>query len=550
MINTTPQEVFEFFKSKALSQHDKRYYHPGSTSDPEIFDEMSRALTDKYLPKLIETCGQKTLLHTNDFWDDSNHNEVRHRGYVTKRSGKYLLDELFKNSDAKFYCTIETENRIELVTKSVLFSGMSHLFSTKRINSKESMMLLDNELPVSSLISVTYYPDTNSICYFESDAIWSTTKKRHIYLKKSPKIKVTVNFDRKWTRIMDHGKIRYLSLKNWEDYIVLFEYDLLLKLMMLDNPNLEYLKDIPVKNISIPNKTLRKSSNLKALVKNHIGSSCTYLLTKFDLTDVVNLCEFVKGDSSSIDSITNRIRVIKDDEFETLNHLKKSHNPGSLNIIIYFMYVHGVEFFKELHSDYLGGNFEERHRVLYREKLNIIRDLIRMWPKKKNNDIIPVKARSYRRLEKLHDETSFYITVNATEEFKVNNKFKSVFTQDSPFIYSHVDNKEKLVREGLEMKHCVASRRDNIQNGNSCVYTILTPSYNSDTKAGRFTAEIGINTIGEFYVKEIRGIRNINPSGDVLEQVEKDFIKKDLMNANEQLAEIGNFVYNHDTLVF
>jgi hypothetical protein len=537
MINTSPEEVFGIFIKEA--RKNGAPYKGGSINiidTLEEFDKIGDALINEYLPKLISSKETNDYRINPNWWFNGGDQKTTHRDMLFSRSNAAILNRLFEKSNSYYTWCIQSENRVECVSRSILFSTIKRFLLAKEINSGLARELLGSSKPVSRFASATYYPDTKTVSYYEAEQFFDTTRFGNIYLKKKVHLKVTVNFSRSWTRITANGKTRYLSLKNWGDYTSFFREDktLIYKLLTFGDPNLEYIANLPIENLFIPNSVLRKSTNLKSLVKNHLGVSCDYLLKRFSLSEVTNLYPFTKGDKSVMDGITNRIRAISDDDFEVLTKIHDLSCGSAVLKPIFVMLLHGCEFFKSI-SDLTTKKNEGKDKsewiypydTIHNDQITIIKDLIYMWP---NGDggIFPVKARSYRRLKELHDKVSFYITLNKTTDFKVSKGFKNVFKDNTIFTYLPVDNRDKLVREGLEMKHCVATRRDNIASGKSSVYTILTPEYDPTTQANRYTAEIGVvkNSEGNkgFYIKEIRGIRNCNPPHDVIEQVKSDLL--------------------------
>ena len=74
-----------------------------------------------------------------------------------------------------------------------------------------------------------------------------------------------------------------------------------------------------------------------------------------------------------------------------------------------------------------------------------------------------------------------------------------------------------LIKEGREMRHCIASHLFSVVSGDYAVYRMLEPE--------RLTIEIVVTDWGQCYLKEVRGKGNRLPTANSMEIIEKWFLE-------------------------
>lgn len=74
-----------------------------------------------------------------------------------------------------------------------------------------------------------------------------------------------------------------------------------------------------------------------------------------------------------------------------------------------------------------------------------------------------------------------------------------------------------LIKEGREMRHCIASHLFSVVSGDYAVYRMLDPE--------RLTIEIVVTDWGQCYLKEVRGKGNRLPTSNSMEVIEKWFLE-------------------------
>lgn len=75
----------------------------------------------------------------------------------------------------------------------------------------------------------------------------------------------------------------------------------------------------------------------------------------------------------------------------------------------------------------------------------------------------------------------------------------------------------ELIKEGREMRHCIASHLFSVVSGDYAVYRMLEPE--------RLTIEIVVTDWGQCYLKEVRGKGNRLPTAKSMEIIEKWFLE-------------------------
>jgi hypothetical protein len=141
------------------------------------------------------------------------------------------------------------------------------------------------------------------------------------------------------------------------------------------------------------------------------------------------------------------------------------------------------------------------------------------------NKKLNLKINSLKRIEEEHRNNSRIITLNYVKNFKVNPVYEKIFNKfDLPV--RELDNKEKLVEEGLFQHHCVATYHNKINVGNSGIYSI---DYDNE----RWTLELSAlkekgKLVKKFQVIQFKGKFNKEAPRELLNKV-KDYLNKKKM---------------------
>ena len=189
--------------------------------------------------------------------------------------------------------------------------------------------------------------------------------------------------------------------------------------------------------------------------------------------------------SVQLPDIATFARIIHPDDYnkmcQTISVLNKK---GNTQISMWGLL---TEYFKSTFkegriNDYIIRDFMKEHVMLNR-KMNL-------------------KIKSYKRLILDHEELSTLIRNRCQSEIKVKKKFLKCFDKFQGD-YELIMTRERLNKEGAQMKHCVAGYGPRINSGECCIVSILW------TDGHRYTAQINHDSINKsFYLVQLQGYRN------------------------------------------
>lgn len=141
-----------------------------------------------------------------------------------------------------------------------------------------------------------------------------------------------------------------------------------------------------------------------------------------------------------------------------------------------------------------------------------------------------LKMTSKKRLEYEHNTLTKMIQIRGIKEIKVDKIYKKMF-KSFPIPDSElIENKERLLKEGLDQDHCVASYGEQINSGQSCIISVpyqgkqwtLQVSKQNYYKSVKLDGSEAV--MGErFVVNQFKGYRNQAVPEELEKQV-KDFI--------------------------
>lgn len=126
---------------------------------------------------------------------------------------------------------------------------------------------------------------------------------------------------------------------------------------------------------------------------------------------------------------------------------------------------------------------------------------------------------SAKKLRDAHDDLAILIANKFTPAIKIpdNSCFKNI-RNVLPDNFEWIKTRRRIILEGSNMHHCVASYASHINLDKSAIYSLQY----MDKK--RYTIEFGISR-NKYYVKQIHGVWNTSAPDDVINYVES-FIKK------------------------
>lgn len=175
-----------------------------------------------------------------------------------------------------------------------------------------------------------------------------------------------------------------------------------------------------------------------------------------------------------------------------------------------------IEFFDYLYiyTEYLSGRFKRNFDEHYYEK-NIIEDMFDLTKK------IDCPMKSWNRFIKYHDELSIKSRNNLIKK-RFNNKTIVLEEKWQPLIekvkkeknVQVLDSINKLIVEGNDMHHCVASYATKVAKGRCLILSIVL-------KGARYTVEVAIRGRKHFKYKaiQIQGKYNQSPTEVVVNEI-------------------------------
>ncbi len=147
---------------------------------------------------------------------------------------------------------------------------------------------------------------------------------------------------------------------------------------------------------------------------------------------------------------------------------------------------------------------------------------------------LSIKISSEKRLMDEHNRMSQEIRLRGIKEITVRPIYEKIM-DDFPIKDAElIKDKQRLMQEGTEMEHCVASYANMINAGHCCILSI---PYEGE----RWTAEIAVrnesdmegNTKVAFLLKQLRGYRNKPAPAILSEIITRHLIKNSTDNRNE-----------------
>ena len=143
--------------------------------------------------------------------------------------------------------------------------------------------------------------------------------------------------------------------------------------------------------------------------------------------------------------------------------------------------------------EYIQHNIEKNGTVLSDSEIIQIRDYIKMC--RENKKKIKISFRSIKTLVREHNiEISLLDTGRNTLKVPKNSKFKPL-RKLLPKEFVWIKNKKRLILEGREQGHCVASYADYITKDYCAIYSVVYEGI-------RYTIEICLDKNGSYYINQ------------------------------------------------
>lgn len=129
---------------------------------------------------------------------------------------------------------------------------------------------------------------------------------------------------------------------------------------------------------------------------------------------------------------------------------------------------------------------------------------------------------NFDRIAELHRRYSRIRTLRGVPQIKTHDKYVK-FVETFPFEHELINTKDRLIDEGTDMDHCVATYHASINSGSCCIVHVLykdTPGY---------TLMVSQTSEGMFIMSQFLGRFNCQPPEELKDMVKK-FIEDHNMN--------------------
>lgn len=203
-------------------------------------------------------------------------------------------------------------------------------------------------------------------------------------------------------------------------------------------------------------------------------------------------------------------RCLKDNDLIEAYKHKQSVTLQELYLAYYYRSLSGSTLLSSICRD--KKDFLREYRVGMLSLVKLVKDSIRIGENigiKKSYDIV-MSCDSRENVKALHDEWSQRLR-DTTRYLKDDVHFEEPSLMVSDGI-EFIDSINRLITEGKEMEHCLASYKIKVMNGESYVYKVRT-QWNE-----RVTVELGLSN-GIYILKQAKGFRNVEPSNLALNYI-------------------------------
>lgn len=217
----------------------------------------------------------------------------------------------------------------------------------------------------------------------------------------------------------------------------------------------------------------------------------------------VNLLKIATQRQLSRDQLLTYIELIRDTEARQFFSHQKSVTPEIINVLknnSWLVSCKARELIPELCSPEWRRTFDDVLRML--------------------EDISPLRlCTSTRALQRLHDRLVEDLNERRGTKLIRDKDGQPKPLPDPPLQSNHsiqpITRQMDLIKEGREMKHCIASHLFNVVSGDYAVYRMVEPE--------RLTIEILVTQWGQCFIKEVRGKGNKLPSAEAMQIIEQWF---------------------------
>ena len=220
----------------------------------------------------------------------------------------------------------------------------------------------------------------------------------------------------------------------------------------------------------IPFKYLNGTDNLFDAYENMSGIRIPQALRNFEAEYVIELTSALK-DSNELNRLCQYLARSKDRVNGMISSLRFSPQP-------FWLCVSDMLFQDMGHKDWLIRDWIADHRALGRK--------------------VSLKISSEKRMSDEHNKMSIERMAKRSPEIKVAGVYKNMFKKFPIQGAELILDKNRLVQESVEQRHCVATYAHKINAGQCAIISI---PYNSE----QYTMEVGLDCNSHMYNAQLRG---------------------------------------------
>ena len=322
-----------------------------------------------------------------------------------------------------------------------------------------------------------------------------------------------------FVRYFNGQSSRWLSLKNWHNTKTPFSEDVL-RLLISINPNNEFLrkekKYFYFTRYDIGNKDLRNLRSWKAFYKSQAG----FYIEHIPLIIAKDIASKIPQ-KAKLEAFCNRIKQehLPKDTDKYIYDVHKAHFET-----VYASLLGANEFGENLSIGYPNGSFLR----LVVDAYSIAKDL---------NEEFNLKIESAKKFQEYHDDLAKRHRLKQLGPLTPHEKFKVL--KSGKYEVEFIETSERLVRESVELCHCVSSYAHSINTGTCGIYSIWDGE-------NRWTCELRYRKESEnyislimggkphsekkgFWIAQCRGLYNKNAPEEII-----DFVQQQLDEVNKE----------------
>ncbi len=329
--------------------------------------------------------------------------------------------------------------------------------------------------------------------------------------------------------------IRYISLKNIKNFQIngpgidahiQFELkNILINGHLGSNFSSDFLNDNTF--VDIPNKYSKKCSSFEDILNNIAKKPIPkILISKFKTIDTITLYRVI-----------NELEICKIISFfkENISIYTEDTSGIKIDVNSSFQDVDGWCFSNKIAlpiADYMALRLKLIEKIVVpnlnksffisisntKDSRIMLRDYINMCYR--TEEKINLNITSLKRLKYEHDNITIKFNLRGVSPIKVSKKFPLIEENHAKALeknnikFQLIKDSKTLVRESVEMHHCVSGYGPQINAGKSAIYSIKDCITNE-----RATMEVSLAKDDKMYINQLKGICNSRVSNELIQKI-------------------------------